>query len=94
LADREIGLRKDDYLYRRFTGTDGYVRICAEPGMDRNTIIGKALEAAQRSDAALAELVAARIMPRHITRYRERSGELYEAFQTPEAPEIIGVKRA
>ena len=94
LTDRVVELRKDDPAYRRFTaGVGGYVRVRAEPGMDRNALIEKAVACAQQNDAALAERVAAQMMPRHVTRYQDRQRQLATAFATPEDPEVIGVKR-
>lgn len=83
LTDRCIELRKDDAVYRRFVGRDGYVRVRAEPGMDRNALIEKGREMAQRSDAELAERVAKQMMPRHVTRYRERQQQLAQVFGVP-----------
>jgi hypothetical protein len=89
LSDRVIELRKDDATYRRFVGRDGYVRLRAEPGMDRNALIEKARDMAQRNDEALAERVAKQFMPRHVTRYRQRQAELAGAFGVPgEEPSV------
>jgi ribosomal protein L35AE/L33A len=93
VTDRVIELRKDDAAYRRLIGRDGYVRVRAEPGMDRQALIEKAVEVAQRNDEALAERVAKQLMPRHVTRYHARQGQLAAAFGTPEDPEIGGIKR-
>lgn len=94
VTDRVVELRKDDPVYRRFVGRDGYVRVRAEPGMDRHALVQKAVTLAQQSDAALAERVASQMMPRHVTRYHAQQRELATAFATPEDPEVIGVKRA
>ncbi len=88
LTDRVIELRKDDAAYRRLTGRDGYVRVRAEPGMDRNALIDKGREMAKRNDAELAERIAKQLMPRHVTRYREQQRDLAAVFGVPgEEPE-------
>jgi hypothetical protein len=92
-TDRVIELRKDDYTYRRLTGRDGYVRVRAEPGMDRQALINKAVELAQKNDEDLAHRILKQMMPRRTRQYHMRQRELATAFGTPEDPEVIGVKR-
>jgi hypothetical protein len=94
LTDRSIELRKDDVMYRRIVQRDGYVRLRAEPGMDRNGLINTAVELAKRNDERLAEMVAKQIVPRRLGGYQMRQGRLAPAFGTPQDPEVIGVKRA
>lgn len=93
LTDRVIELRKDDAAYRRLTGQDGYVRVRAEPGMDRQALLEKGREMAQRQDADLAERVAKQLLIRNPQPYLERQRRLAMAFRTPEESELIGVKR-
>lgn len=88
LTDRVIELRKDDAAYRRLVGRDGYVRVRAEPGMDRNALIDNAVALAQQNDATLAEKLATQMMPRHVTRYRQQQRQLAVVFGVPgEEPE-------
>jgi hypothetical protein len=94
LTDRVVELRKDDATYRRVLGRDGYVRLRAEPGMDRQQLLDRAQTLARENDARLAEIVATQILPKHVTRYQQRQAGLAPAFATPEEPEIIGRKRA
>lgn len=94
LTDRCIELRKDDAAYRRLTGRDGYVRVRAEPGMDRYALIERGREVAQRQDADLAERVAKQLLIRNPQPYLERQRQLAGAFGTPQDPEIIGRKSA
>lgn len=91
LTDRSIELRKDDYAYRRYLGRDGFVRVRAEPGMDRNGLIDKAMRAAMRDDADLADRMAREIVPRRIGGYQMRQREFATAFGTPEDPEPTDV---
>jgi hypothetical protein len=93
VTDRSVELRKQDATYRRLTGRDGYVRVRSEPGMDRQLLIDKAVQMAKESDAKIAELVAADLMPRNVGHYQIRQRELATVFGTPEDPEIIGRKR-
>jgi len=64
LTDRVIELRKDDALYRSFTGRDGYVRLRAEPGMDRNGLLDQAMTVARKNDELLALRYGKKIVPR------------------------------
>lgn len=82
-TDRVIEIRKDDWAYRRFTGRDGYVRVRAEPGMDRNALIEKAVQMAQANDADLAMRVAACLMPRNVRGYQMRQQGLAQTFGIP-----------
>lgn len=94
MTDRCIELRKDDVLYRRLLGRDGYVRLRAEPGMDRKELLEKAVQMAKDTDAALSERIAKDLGLRNVDRYQHRQRELAQAFATPEDPEIIGRKSA
>jgi hypothetical protein len=93
VTDRVIELRKDDVAYRRLLGRDGYVRVRAEPGMDRNAMIEKARKLAQENDQRLADLAGRQIILRSTGRYQRQQQRLAPAFATPEDPEQIGVKR-
>ena len=96
LTDRVVELRKDDWSYRRLTGRDGYVRVRAEPGMDRSTIIETAIETARKTDQDLSFRLAAEVFPtaRGVGEYRQKSRALATMFGTPEDPEVIGAKSA
>ena len=96
LSDRVVELRKDSYEYRRLTGRDGFVRARCEPGMDRSTLIDRALQQAVKSDEALALRVAKEMMPKAdaLAKYKRQISGMAGAFGTPEEPELIGVKRA
>lgn len=94
VTDRVVELRKDDPVYRRFIGRDGYVRVRGEPGMDRNALIEQAVQMAIRNDEELSQRVAKQLMPTKARQYQIRQGQLAQAFGTPEDPEIIGRKSA
>jgi hypothetical protein len=95
LTDRVIELRKDDYAYRRFTERDGYVRVRAEPGMDRQQMVNKAIEMAKRNDAELALRIGKRLAPslQSLADYTNKQVQMNRVFSTPEEPGRIGVKR-
>jgi hypothetical protein len=95
LTDRVVELRKDDQVYRRFTGRDGYVRVRIEPEMTRAQALEKALAFAQKNDDALALRVSKQLLPsKHaLARYTGQQVRMARAFATPEDPEVIGVKR-
>lgn len=95
LTDRSIELRKNDYAYRRVTGRDGYVRMRAEPGMDRAGLLDEAFNLALKNDELLAERLAKDLVPRRVGGYQMQQRRFaWGAFGTPEDPEVIGVKRA
>jgi hypothetical protein len=96
LTDRCVELRKDDYLYRRFTERDGVVRVRIEPEMTRAQAIEKAMQMAQRNDEAMALRVSKQLVPsKHaLAAYTGKQVRMDRAFATPEDPEQIGVKRA
>lgn len=96
LTDRVVELRKDDHAYRKLTGRDGFVRCRAEPGMDRQMIINRAIKQALRSDAELAHRLAADVIPtaRGVRQYQDKLRRLAVKFATPEDQEVIGVRRA
>lgn len=95
VTDRVVELRKDDPIYRRFTGKDGYVLVRIEPQMTRDQAITKAVQIAERNDAALGLKVAKQLMPSAVTlaRYRNRQRQLATVFGTPEDEARIGRKR-
>lgn len=93
LTDREVHLRKDDPVYRRLTGCDGWVEACGEPGMDRQALINTAVALAKEQDERLAQRVSEQLMLRNPGPYLRRQRQLSMAFRTPEAPQVIGVKR-
>jgi len=91
VTDRVIEIQKDDWAYRRLTGRDGYVRVRAEPGMDRQALISRAVDCAKRQDEILGTLLAMRLAPPRRS-YEMQQRRLAPAFATPEEPEIIGRK--
>lgn len=95
LTDRCVELQKNDWAYRRFTNRDGFVRVRAEPGMDRQTMIQTAIEMAQRNDADLALRVGKQLAPslKQLAAFQGKQVRMNEAFSTPEDPERMGVKR-
>jgi hypothetical protein len=95
LSDRVLEIRKEDAVYRRFTGADGFVRVRGEPGIDRMALIERALHEANRADTAMAFRVASDLVPsaQALGEYREQVGKLKPIFETGEEPERIGIKR-
>lgn len=95
VTDRCIELRKDTPAFRRFTNRPGYVRLRAEPGMDRKALIDKAMKLAEANDAKVAEFVAKQYAPDlyRVARYQNKQVVLRRAFETPEDARVIGVKR-
>lgn len=88
MTDRVLELRKTCPVYRRLTGRDGYVRVRAEPGMDRQQLLHEAMEAAQRNDAALSDRVTRQILPSAVKRYQMQQHRLASTFGVPgEEPE-------
>jgi len=85
LTDRVLELRKECPIYRRMLGRDGYVRLRAEPGMDRNGLIDKAVEMAKRNDEDLSQRVARQLMPSNasVARYQIRQQQLTHTFGIP-----------
>lgn len=88
LTDRVLELRKADAIYRRMTGRDGHVRLRAEPGMDRQMLLHKAVEMAKRNDERVSQFVARDILPSTVKRYQMRQRTLASVFGVPgEEPE-------
>lgn len=96
LTDRVVELRKDDFAYRRATGRDGYVRVRAEPGMNRQTMIAKAVAMAQRNDEALAARLSKQLLPsaHALAEYTGKQVQMVRAMSTGDEPELIGAKKA
>lgn len=96
LTDRVVELRKDDPVYRRFTGRDGFVRVRIDLEMTRAQALEKAIEFAQKNDELLALRVSKQLIPRKhaLAAYQGKSVQMERAFATPEDTELIGVKRA
>jgi hypothetical protein len=94
-TDRNIELRKDDVIYRKLTGKDGYVKMGAEPGMSREQLEERALTRAIQNDEKAAMLVAQEIIPRasQLQTYEMKAHQLNKVFKTPESPTIIGRKK-
>lgn len=95
ITDRVVELVKEDYAYRRLTGgRDGFVRVRAEPGMDRSELLAKALKQANECDQTLSFRIANDLIPRGraLAEYRATQRKLAGTFATPDEPELIGVK--
>ena len=87
-TDRVLELRKACPVYRRLTGRDGYVRLRAEPGMDRQQLLNDAMDQAKRNDAAMSDLVVRQILPSSVKRYQMQQRSLASTFAIPgEEPE-------
>lgn len=94
LSDRVIELEKSDVAYRKFTGSDGVVRVRAEPGMDRGLLIERAITQANRCDAELALRVAKDALPtgKAYADYRTKTRNLAAMNATGEESFVIGAK--
>lgn len=79
-TDRVLELRKPCPMYRRLTGRDGYVRLRAEPGADRQQLINQAMELAKRNDAALGDIVTTQLLPRNTRGYQLQQRQLATTF--------------
>lgn len=79
-TDRVLELRKSCPVYRHITGRDGYVRLRAEPGMDRQQLINQAMDLAKHNDAQLGDLVAKQLLPSSMQRYQLQQRQLASAF--------------
>ena len=95
LTDRNVQLRKDDPVYRKLTGLDGYVNYMAQPGYDKGQMIEEAMQKAKEQDEQLCYLVAKEIIPRgsKVQTYQMKAHRINRAFQTPEDASVIGRKR-
>ena len=96
LTDRVVELRKPDYLYERFTGRPGFVRVRVDPTMTRQDAMNRAIDLAAKNDAALALRATERLLPsaHALARYTGQQARLKQAFATDQDPEVIGAKRA
>jgi hypothetical protein len=85
LTDRVVVLRKEDLLYRRWTGQDGFVIQRVDPEMTRDEAITLAVQMAERNDAELGLKVAATLMPSQVAlgRLRRRQRQLAHVFGVP-----------
>lgn len=87
-TDRVLELRKPCPIYRRITGRDGFVRLRAEPGMDRNQLINQAMDVAKQNDAQLGDIVARQLLPSSMQRYRLQQRQMAATFSVSgEEPE-------
>lgn len=95
LTERNVELRKDCPMYRKYTGQDGVVHVRAEPGMDRAKMIDRAYTLAEEADADLSQKMARELMPtgRQWAEYRRKCRQLAHAFGTGQESAIIGRKR-
>jgi hypothetical protein len=94
LTDRCVELRKDDVIYRRLIGRDGYVRVRGEPGIPREALLAKASLLAMKNDDEAAKKIAAQVAPRNVTQYHALQRRFAPAFGTPQDLEVIGRKSA
>jgi hypothetical protein len=96
LTDRVVELRKPDYLYERFTGKPGFVRVRVEPQMTRADAVNRAIALAQKNDEMLALRAAKQLLPtkQALAEYAGKQIRFKPAFATPEDPEVIGAKKA
>jgi hypothetical protein len=95
ITDRTVELRKEDAVYRRLTGRDGYVLVRVEPQMTRDEALAEAVKIAERNDAELGLRVARQLMPSAVSlaRYKRRQRHLAHVFGTPEDESRIGRMR-
>jgi hypothetical protein len=96
LTDRVVELRNPDYLYHRFTGRPGFVRVRVDPTMSREQAVTLAIDLAQQNDAALALRASKALVPEAhaLAAYTGQQVRMKRAFATPEDPEVIGVQKA
>ena len=95
LTDRVVELRKPDAAYLAVTGRPGFVRVRAEPGMDRQRLVQQATDEAKRCDERVSEIASRRFLPKgHLRKLEQVQRDQARIFATPEDPEVIGVKRA
>ena len=96
ITERDVELRKDCPVWRKYTGQDGVVHVRAEPGMDRAKMIDRAYTMAEQADADLSQKVAKELMPtgRQWAAYRQKCRQMATTFGTGEERHVIGRKRA
>ena len=96
LTDRVCEMKREDVAYRSVTGQDGFVRVRAEPGMDRQQMIERGIQQARKSDEKLALIMAAKLMPtaKGVGQYRGQVKAMSHKFGTGEESHIIGRKSA
>lgn len=82
LTDRVVELRKDDPVYRRFTGRDGYVKTRVDTNETRQTALERAIRMAQKNDELLAVRVGKQLMPSKaaLARYQGKQLRMVPAF--------------
>lgn len=96
ITDHVVTLRKEDYLYRKVTGHDGFVTRKVQKGMTRDECLSLAIRDAQQTDEKLAFVVAQEIIPRgsKVQTYQMKAHRLNRAARTDEDVRAIGRKRA
>ena len=96
ITDHVVTLRKDDYLYRKVTGHDGFVTRKVQKGMTRDECLNLAIRDARETDEKLSFLVAKEIIPRgsKVQTYQMKAHRLNRAARTDEDSRVIGRKRA
>jgi hypothetical protein len=95
LTDRVLEIRKDDHVYRRFTGNDGFVRVRGEPGIERAVLVERALSEANKCDMAMAFRVASELIPTDaaLADFAGKVSAIEHKTETGEEPGTIGIKR-
>lgn len=91
-TDRELVLKKEDYLYRKMTGEDGFIKIAVQPGLSKDELYKQAERRVFDNENGMAELIAKDVLP-NFTRYKLKAMPLNRAFETPESIRMIGRKR-
>ena len=96
ITDHVVTLRKEDYLYRKVTGHDGFVTRKVQKGMTRDECLSLAIKDARENDEKLSFLVAQEIIPRgsKVQTYQMKAHRLNRAARTDEDVRAIGRKRA
>lgn len=91
-TERELILIKEDYLYRKMTGQDGYVKVAIQPGLSRDELFKEAERKCLENDMKVMQFVARDVLP-DIRKYKRDQMRVDPAFETPESVQRIGWKR-
>jgi hypothetical protein len=96
LTEHVVDLRKEDYLYRKVTGKDGFVIQKVQKGMTRAECLEEAIKKAIATDEKLAFLVAKEIIPQgsKVQTYQMQAHRLNRCARTDEDEAVIGRKKA
>ncbi len=95
LTERVVKLVKDDYAYRRITGSNGYVIVRGEPGLSREHLVMRAVELAKQNDNELVNRVGKQLIPSQyaLAEYHGKQASWEPVWCTPEDQSQIGRKR-